>query len=82
MSTGSDFTPRFLTASEYVLDLFEPAENVAVLVRNRATGKTIQRIARAETVAQLRISRRWLANQNAAGSDVFLGMNPIKEDAL
>jgi len=80
MSTGSDFKPRFLTASEYVLDLFEPAENVAVLVRNRATGKTIQRIARAETVASSEF-QTWLANQNAAGSDVFLGMNPIKEDA-
>src|ERR1700678_2372500 len=80
MSTGSDFKPRFLTASDYVLDLFERPENVAGLVRNRATGKTIQRIARAETVASSEF-QTWLANQNAAGSDVFLGMNPIKEDA-
>jgi DNA primase RepB-like protein len=80
MSAGSDFKPRFLTASEYVLDLFDPAENLAVVVRNRATGKTIQRIARAETVASPEF-QTWLANQNAAGSDVFLGMNPIKDDA-
>lgn len=80
MSMGSDFKPRFLTASEYVLDLFEPAENVAVLVRNRATGKTIQRIARAETAASPEF-QTWLINQNAAGSDVFLGMNPIKDEA-
>jgi hypothetical protein len=51
MSTASGFKARFLTASEYVLDLFGPTENVAVVVLNRATGRTIQRIARADTVA-------------------------------
>ena len=80
MSTGSDFKPRFLTASDYVLDLFGPTENVAVVVRNRATGRTIQRIARADTVAGKEF-QTWLASQNGAGSDVFLGMNPIKDDA-
>jgi hypothetical protein len=80
MSIGSDFKARFLTASEYVLDLFEPAENAAVLVRNRATGKAIQRIARAEMVASPEF-QTWLLNQNAAGSDVFLGMNPLKDEA-
>ncbi|MGA7915553.1 MAG: DNA-primase RepB domain-containing protein [Candidatus Acidiferrales bacterium] len=81
MSIASDFKPRFLTASEYVLDLFDPAENVAVVVRNRARGKTVQRIARAGTVAGAEF-QTWLASQNAAGSDVFLGMNPIKDDVL
>jgi hypothetical protein len=33
------------------LDLFGPTENVAVVVLNRATGRAIQRIARADTVA-------------------------------
>lgn len=80
MSTESDFKPRFLTASEYVLDLFGPTENVAVVVRNRATGRTIQRIARADTVAGKEF-QTWLASQNGAGSDVFLGMNPIRDDA-
>lgn len=50
------------------------------MLRNRSTGKAIQRIARAETVAG-REFQTWLASQNAAGSDVFLGMNPVKEDA-
>jgi hypothetical protein len=80
MSTGNDFQPKSLTASEYVLDLFEPAENVAVLVRHRASGKAIQRIARAETVAGPEF-QTWLANQNAAGSDIFVGMNPLKDNA-
>jgi hypothetical protein len=74
MSTGSDFKPKSLTASEYILDLFDPAENVAVVVRRRATGKAIQRIARAETVAGPEF-QTWLANQNAAGSDLYVTWN-------
>jgi hypothetical protein len=80
MSSASEFKRRTLTASEYIFGLFEPEEKVAVVVRNRSTGRTIQRIARAEAVASPEF-QTWLANQNAAGCDVFLGMNPIKDDA-
>jgi hypothetical protein len=80
MSTDTAFTPRSLTASEYVRELFDPADNAAILVRNRSTGHTVQRIARAETIASPDF-RTWLANQNASGSDVFVGMNPIKDGA-
>src|SRR5208282_3476083 len=80
MSTDAVFTPRSLTASEYVLELFEPSDNAAILVRNRSTGHTVQRIAKAETVASPGF-QAWLANQNVSGSDVFIGMNPIKDGA-
>jgi hypothetical protein len=80
MSADSVFTPRSLTASEYVRGLFEPADNAAILVRNRATGHTVQRIAKAESIASPDF-QTWLANQNATGSDVFMGMNPIKDGA-
>ena len=80
MSTDSAFTPRSLTASEYIRELFEPADNAAILVRNRSTGHTIQTIAKAEAIAGPGF-QTWLANQSAAGSDVFVGMNPIKDGA-
>jgi hypothetical protein len=80
MSTDTAFTPRSLTASEYVRELFEPGENAAILVLNRSTGHTVQRIARAETIASPGF-QTWLENQNASGSDVFMGMNPIKDGA-
>jgi hypothetical protein len=80
MSKDTTFTRRSLTASEYVRELFEPTENVAILVRNRSTGHTIQRIAKAEVIASPGC-QTWLANQNAGGSDVFVGMNPIKDGA-
>jgi DNA primase RepB-like protein len=80
MSTDTAFTSRSLTASEYVRELFEPGDNAAILVRNRSTGHTVQRIAKAETIASPAF-QTWLASQNASGSDVFMGMNPIKNGA-
>ena len=80
MSRDNTFTPKSLTAPEYVRALFEPSDNAAILVRNRATGKTVQRIARAEAIVSPEF-QEWLAAQSAAGADVYVGMNPIKEGA-
>ncbi len=80
MSIDTAFTSRSLTASEYVWGLFEPNDNAAILVRNRSTGHTVQRIAKAETIASPGF-QTWLESQNANGSDVFMGMNPIKDGA-
>ncbi|HXA83129.1 MAG TPA: DNA-primase RepB domain-containing protein [Methylomirabilota bacterium] len=49
-------------------------------MRNRSTGHTVQTIAKAEAIASLGF-QSWLANQNAAGSDIYVGMNPIKDGA-
>ncbi len=81
MSTDSAFTPRSLTASEYVRELFGPEDSAAILVRNRSTGHTVQTISNAETIASPPF-QNWLANQNASGYDVFMGMNPIKDGAF
>src|ERR1700737_3134565 len=80
MTTDSKFVPRSLTASAYVRELFEPADNAAILVRNRSTGHTVQTISKAETIASPPF-QNWLAGQNASGYDVFMGMNPIKDAA-
>jgi hypothetical protein len=80
MSTDRTFTPRALTASEYVRELFEPPDNAAILVRNRSTGHTVQTIAKAETIASPGF-QTWLTNRSATGYDVFVGMNPIKDGA-
>src|SRR5260370_7534742 len=80
MSRDTSFTPKSLSASEYAGELFKPGDNVAILVRNRGSGKAVQRIAKAETVAGPEF-QEWLAVHNASGSDVFVGMNPIKEAA-
>lgn len=80
MSADNKFVPRNLTASEYVRQLFRPEDNVAILVRNRSTGHTVQTISKAETIASPEF-QTWLASQSASGYDVFMGMNPIKDGA-
>ncbi len=78
MSDLRAFTPRFLSAPEYVLALHEPNDHVAVLVRNRSREQTMQRILPAETIASPPFEA-WLKEQNEAGADIFVGMNPVKD---
>ena len=80
MTSESEFAPKSLSAPEYVLALFEPTDNVAVLARNRRTGQTVQRITTAETVASPEFQSS-LRRENFAGADIFVGMNPIKDGA-
>jgi hypothetical protein len=47
---------------------------------NRGRGQTLQRIASAETLAAPDF-QRWLRDQNRSGSDIFVGMNPLKDEA-
>ena len=77
MSDVSAFTPRFLSAPEYVLALHEPNDRVAVLIRNRGREQTMQRILPAEAIASPPF-QAWLKEQNEAGADIFIGMNPLK----
>ena len=80
MTNPGPFSPRTLCASEYVLALHSPKDRVAVLVRNRVRGHTMQRILAAEAIASSPFLY-WLVEQNAAGADVFMSMNPIRDDA-
>jgi len=80
MSRDTSFAPKSLTAPEYVRALFEPGDNAAILVQNRKTGNTVQRIARAEAIASREFQER-LAVQSVAGADVYVSMNPIRDGA-
>lgn len=74
------FARRVLSASEYVLALHLPEDRVAVLVRNRGRGQTLQRILAAQDITSPSFLS-WLTEQNERGADIFLGMNPIKENS-
>jgi hypothetical protein len=80
MTNSAPFFPRMLSASEYVLALHAPDDRVAVLVRNRTRKQTLQRILAAEAIASP-VFLYWLIEQNDAGADIFIGMNPIKENS-
>jgi hypothetical protein len=80
VSPERQFKSQDLSASEYVLALHAPQDQIAVLLRNRSRGQTLQRITSAETVAGPEF-QKWLKQENRSGSDIFVGMNPLKEGA-
>jgi hypothetical protein len=69
-----------LPASEYILDNFQPADRIAMLLLNRDFGETVQRITSAQKAASPEF-QAWLRYKNANGSDIYIGMNPLKKDA-
>jgi hypothetical protein len=81
MTAVNSFKPRQLSAAQYVLALHQPEDRVAVLVRNRIRAQTIQRILLAEDIASPPF-QDWLKQQNNAGADIFLGMNPLRANSF
>lgn len=80
MTQTKAFTPRLLSASEYVLALHPPEDRVAMLLRNHARRQTMQRILAAEVVASPPF-QDWLRERNESGADIFLGMNPLRHNS-
>jgi hypothetical protein len=68
------------SASEYILDNFETTDRIAMLVLNRDFGETIQRITSAQKASSPEF-QAWLRYKNANGSDIYIGMNPLRQDA-
>jgi hypothetical protein len=67
-----------IRAPDYLGGTFEPSDRVAVLIRNRNRGETVQRIASAARIADPSF-QQWLHHKNQVeGFDVYIGMNPLK----
>jgi RepB DNA-primase from phage plasmid len=65
-------------AREYLDGAFQPSDRLAVLVRNRQRGETVQRITTAERIAEPSF-QEWLHFKNdREGFDVYVGMNPLR----
>lgn len=79
MNSYLESKPDSLSASEYILQNFEPTDRIAILVRNRRAGETIQRITTAKNAASPDF-QAWLRHKNVS-SDVYIGMNALKRDA-
>jgi len=67
------FALRLLSASECVLAL-RPEDRVALLVRNRPRGHTMQRILAAEAIASPPF-QDWLRERNESGADMNVTWN-------
>jgi RepB DNA-primase from phage plasmid len=70
----------FLSASEYILDNFDPIDRIAMLVLNRDLGEVLQRVTTAKKAASPEF-QAWLRYKNATGSDIYIGMNPLRKHA-
>ena len=68
------------TASEYISANFKPSDRIAILVLNRNLGETTQRITTAQKAASAEF-QAWLRYKNANGADIYVGMNPLKQDS-
>jgi hypothetical protein len=80
VTTTNPFTPRFVSAPEYILALHSPEDRIAVLVRNHARGQTVQRILSAELVASPSF-QDWLRERSETGADIYIGMNPLRHNS-
>jgi RepB DNA-primase from phage plasmid len=67
-------------ARRYIQENFEAADWLAVVVRNRETGITLQRITTARQIASPEF-QSWLRHKNAHGSDIYLSLNTLKDHA-
>src|SRR5258707_1164930 len=80
MTPGENATSLLPSAPESILDDFAPTDRIAMLVLNRDFGETIQRITSGQKAASPEF-QAWLRYKNAKGSDIYMGMNPLRHDA-
>jgi hypothetical protein len=80
MSRAENASELVASAPDYILDLFEKTDRIAVLVLNRDSRETIQRITSAQKTSSPEF-QAWLRYKNRNGSDIYIGMNPLRQDA-
>jgi hypothetical protein len=78
MNTANQEHP--ISASDYIKDNFEPRDRIALLILNRETGESVQRITTAEKASSPEF-QAWLRHRNATGDEIYVGMNALKQDA-
>jgi len=79
MNPNSESKRDSLSTSDYILQNFKSSDRIAVLVRDRRAGETIQRITTARNAASPNF-QAWLQHKNVS-ADVYIGMNSLKRDA-
>jgi hypothetical protein len=67
-------TQASIATGEYVLDLYERLNRVAILALNRDSRETVQRFSSAEKAASPDF-QAWLRHKNAGGSDIYVTWN-------
>ena len=82
MTATENPNEKQMAAPEYIRANFHPSDRIAVLVRKRGRGETIQRITTADKVAATPF-QDWLHYKNdKENCDIYIGMNALKADAF
>lgn len=71
---------RSVGAVEYIERNYQPSDRLAIVVRNRLTGETTQRLASAEKIASPDF-QAWLRHKNARGADIYISQNAFGSNA-
>jgi hypothetical protein len=71
---------RSIGAVEYIELNYQPSDRLAIVVRNRLTGETTQRLASAEKIASNDF-QAWLRHKNARGTGIYISQNAFRPDA-
>src|ERR1051326_6083371 len=79
MNRIDESTEHPVSATDYILENFEPSDRIALLVRSRTSGQTIQRITTAKNASSQEF-QKWLKHKNL-DCDVYIGMNALRPDA-
>jgi hypothetical protein len=80
MSADLKGQEAFVDAPTYIKDNFEPSDRIAILVLNRQTRESRQRITTAEKASSSEF-QAWLRHRSARGDEIYVGMNALKPDA-
>jgi RepB DNA-primase from phage plasmid len=80
MNTVVKRQETFVDAPAYLKDNFEPSDRIAILLLNRQTRESLQRITTAEKVSSPEF-QAWLHHRSARGDEIYVGMNALKQDA-
>jgi hypothetical protein len=65
---------------QYLKENFEPSDKLAVVVLNRESGETIQRMSTGQRIASPEF-QAWLRYKNAHGSDIYVSLNTFQDHA-
>jgi RepB DNA-primase from phage plasmid len=81
MTPAEKENTKDISATEYVRTNFRSSDRLAVLVRNRNRGETIQRITTSARIVEPAF-QEWLHFKNENEScDIYIGMNTLKPEA-
>jgi hypothetical protein len=81
MTAEEKLNEKSISAAGYIRMTFNSSDRLAVLVRNRSRGETVQRITTSAKIAEPSF-QQWLQFKNEKEScDIYVGMNTLKPEA-